>query len=71
MESNQTKVDRIIRIVAGLFVLSLSLIGPQAVWGLLGVIPLVTGLMGYDPIHGVLRYRTWPQAPVVAESAPR
>ena len=72
MESNQTRIDRVIRIVGGIFVLSLSVVGPQAVWGLLGVIPLVSGLMGFDPIYGVLQYRTWPRlVPVVAKIAPR
>jgi hypothetical protein len=70
MESNQSKVDRVLRIVGGLIVLSLSVVGPQAVWGLLGIIPLVSGLMGFDPIYGVLQYRTWPRlAPVIAKSA--
>jgi hypothetical protein len=67
MESNQTKVDRIVRIAGGLFVLSLSMVGPQAVWGLLGIIPLVTGLSGFDPLYGVLQYRTWP----LTDLAPR
>ena len=70
MESNQSKVDRVIRIAGGLLLLSLSVIGPQAVWGLLGIIPLVSGLMGFDPVYGVLQYRTWPRlAPVTAKRA--
>ena len=58
MERNQSTVDQILRIAAGLFVLSLSLVGPQAVWGLLGVIPLVTGLTGFDPVYGILDFGT-------------
>jgi Protein of unknown function (DUF2892) len=68
METNQTKIDRVIRILGGLFVLSLSMFGPQAVWGLLGIIPLVTGITGFDPVYGLMQYRTWPLA---AKNAPR
>jgi hypothetical protein len=62
MESNQTSIDRIVRVAGGLFVLSLALVGPQSVWGLLGIIPLVTGLSGFDPLYGIFQYRTWPLA---------
>jgi hypothetical protein len=54
MERNQSSVGRIFRVAGGLFVLSLSLLGPQAIWGLLGIIPLVSGLSGFDPAHGIL-----------------
>lgn len=53
MERNQTTTGRIFRIAAGLSLLSLSLVGPQAVWGLLGIIPLVNGLTGFDPVYGI------------------
>jgi hypothetical protein len=54
MERNQSTLGRIFRISGGLFVLSLSLLGPQAIWGLLGIVPLVSGLTGFDPVYGIL-----------------
>ncbi len=39
--------ERVLRIVVGVVVLSLTLVGPQTWWGLLGLIPLATGLWGY------------------------
>lgn len=39
--------ERVLRIVVGVVVLSLTVVGPQTWWGLLGIIPLATGLWGY------------------------
>lgn len=44
-------VDRAVRIVAGLGILSLAFIGPQTPWGYVGVVPLVTGLVGWCPAY--------------------
>jgi hypothetical protein len=38
--------ERVIRIVLGIVLLSLIFVGPKTWWGLLGLIPLVTGLTG-------------------------
>lgn len=51
---NVGSVERIVRIVAGLFVLSLVFVGPQTPWGWLGFIPLDTGLIGWCPLYVVL-----------------
>ena len=40
MEPNVGQTDRIIRIVAGLLLLSLTVVGPQSWWGLIGLVPL-------------------------------
>lgn len=44
-------VDRVVRIVAGLGILSLAFIGPQTPWGYIGLVPLVTGLIGWCPAY--------------------
>jgi hypothetical protein len=51
---NEGKVDRIVRVVLGLGVLSLVFIGPQTAWGWVGVVPLVTGLVGNCPLYSIL-----------------
>ncbi|MFO0742520.1 MAG: DUF2892 domain-containing protein [Labilithrix sp.] len=63
--SNEHKVERVIRIALGLAVLSLAFIGPRTPWAYLGVIPLVTGLLGSCPLYTLfgistctLRHRT-------------
>jgi hypothetical protein len=55
---NLGTVDRVLRIVAGIALLSLVFIGPQTAWGWLGVIPLGTALMGWCPAYALLGVRT-------------
>ena len=51
MFKNVGGVDRAVRIVAGLGILSLAFIGPQTAWGYFGLVPLVTGLIGWCPAY--------------------
>ena len=55
---NEGTVDRVVRIVLGLAMLSLVFIGPQTVWGWIGVIPLMTGFLGVCPLYRVLGMNT-------------
>jgi hypothetical protein len=43
--------DRILRIVAGVGILLLAFVGPQTPWGYLGLIPLLTGVIGFCPAY--------------------
>lgn len=56
--NNEHTVDRFVRIALGLGLLSLTVIGPHTLWGLAGVIPLVTGLLGSCPAYTVLGLST-------------
>lgn len=58
MNKNIGGIERIIRVVFGLAVLSLVFVGPQSVWGWLGVIPLATGLIGWCPPYALLKIST-------------
>jgi hypothetical protein len=40
---NEHPVDRVLRIALGIGLLTLTVVGPRTLWGLLGIIPLVTG----------------------------
>lgn len=54
MKINEGLGDRLIRVALGLAVLSLLAIGPVPGWGLaglIGLIPLITGLVGYCPTY--------------------
>lgn len=55
---NEATAERVIRVVLGLAVLSLVFIGPQSLWGLLGLILVVTGLVGSCPIYTLLGIST-------------
>lgn len=55
---NEGNLDRGLRIVAGLVLISLVFIGPQTPWGWVGLVPLVTGLAGNCPVYSVLGWNT-------------
>ena len=58
MKKNVGSMERVIRVVAGAGILSLTVIGPQTLWGLVGVVPLVTGLVGWCPPYHLLGINT-------------
>ena len=47
MKQNVHNIERIIRIIIGLGLISLVFVGPQTPWGWLGFIPLATGIIGW------------------------
>jgi hypothetical protein len=49
MSKNEASWDRTARVVAGIAVLSLTVIGPQTPWGWLGLVPLAAGIGGFCP----------------------
>ena len=58
MSKNEGTLDRALRIILGLVLLSLIFIGPQTMWGLVGIVPLATGLVGVCPVYSVLGIKT-------------
>lgn len=54
MKQNEHQIDRVIRIVLGVVLISMAFIGPANLWFLLGIIPLVTGLVGWCPLYALL-----------------
>ncbi len=58
MEANVGQTDRIIRIVAGVLLLSLIFIGPKTWWGLIGVVPLATAFINFCPAYKLLGVNT-------------
>ncbi len=57
---NVGAIDRLLRIVLGIVLLALVFIGPKTPWGLIGIIPLVTGLLRTCPLYSLLGIRTCP-----------
>lgn len=57
---NEGTIDRALRILVGLAVLSLAFIGPKTPFGYIGVIPIVTGLIGFCPAYRLLGLNTCP-----------
>lgn len=54
MKTNEASIDRILRVAFGLVLLLLVFVGPHTPWGLLGLVPLATGLAGYCPLYKVV-----------------
>ena len=63
MTKNVGGIDKWLRIGAGAVILALGLFGPLGWWGLIGLVPLVTGLAGTCPLYSVLGLDTCPLAP--------
>ena len=51
MFKNEGTVDRFLRVTLGLVLLALVVVGPQTLWGLVGVLPLFTGVVGFCPAY--------------------
>lgn len=60
MERNEAGWDRGFRVLLGLGLLSLTVVGPQTWWGLVGLVPLVTGLWGFCPLYRACGLNTYP-----------
>jgi hypothetical protein len=64
MKANVGSADRIVRILVGIAILAvLALVeGPARWFGLVGFVPLLTGIFGYCPLYAVLGFDTCPLA---------
>jgi hypothetical protein len=58
MTHNEGTIDRVARIVVGLVLLALVVVGPKTWVGVVGLVPLVTGLVGFCPLYRVIGIRT-------------
>jgi hypothetical protein len=58
LAKNEHSVERAMRVVLGLGLLTLTFLGPQTALGYLGLIPLATGLVGSCPLYSVLGFST-------------
>jgi hypothetical protein len=62
MNANVGSIDRVIRVVLGLGILSAVfwLQGSMRWLGLIGLVPLLTGIFSFCPLYTVLGIRTCP-----------
>ncbi|MEQ8482330.1 MAG: DUF2892 domain-containing protein [Hoeflea sp.] len=62
-KTNVGGIDRILRIVAGLVLLAMFFVFPDASWryfALIGIVPLATGLLSTCPLYSILGLSTCP-----------
>jgi len=60
LKSNVGGIDRILRIVAGIVLIALTLMGVIGMWGWIGIVPLATGLFRTCPVYSLLGFSTCP-----------
>ena len=58
MKANVGSVDRALRILVGLVLVGLAATGTVGWWGWLGLVPLLTGLVGWCPPYAMLGLST-------------
>jgi hypothetical protein len=58
MTGNVGQIDRLVRIVAGLALVGMAVKGMYTPWTWIGVVPLLTGLVGWCPPYSLLGINT-------------
>jgi len=55
---NESSLDRGVRLVIGIALLALVFVGPRTMWGLIGIVPLATALVGFCPLYRLVGLST-------------
>lgn len=58
MTQNANAIDRLLRLAIGVVLLALVFVGPKTPWGLIGLIPLATGALGFCPLYRLIGVST-------------
>jgi len=58
MKLNEGTIDRALRVIAGLVLIGLAASGTVGAWGWIGVVPLVTGIVGFCPAYAIFGLST-------------
>lgn len=60
MKTNEGKMDRTLRVIAGLVFIGLAATDTIGMWGYIGVLPLLTGAVGLCPLYSLLGMNSCP-----------
>ena len=60
MKLNVGTIDRVLRAVVGLVLITLAATGMVGVWGWIGVVPLLTSIFSFCPVYALLGMNTCP-----------
>jgi len=60
MKINEGTIDRALRVVVGLVLMGLAATGTVGVWGWIGIVPLLTGVIGFCPGYAIFGMSTCP-----------
>ena len=61
MRQNEGSLDRTLRVIVGIVLIAMVFVGPKAAFGWIGVIPLLTGLVGVCPLYRLVGMSTCPR----------
>jgi hypothetical protein len=60
MTRNVGSIDRALRVLIGLALIIASLTGTIGLWGYIGIVPLLTAIVGYCPAYSLIGMSTCP-----------
>lgn len=60
MKANVGSLDRLLRVAVGVVLLALTLAGTIGVWGWVGLLPLLSGALGFCPAYRLFGLSTCP-----------
>lgn len=60
MKTNVGGIDKILRILVGIALIVMAYMNVVGVWGYIGVVPLLTGLIGWCPVYPLLGISSCP-----------
>ena len=60
MKANVGGIDKILRIAVGIVLIVMAYMNVIGVWGYIGVVPLLTGLIGWCPVYPLLGISSCP-----------
>ncbi|ALJ36141.1 DUF2892 domain-containing protein [Azospirillum brasilense] len=58
MPVNVGTIDRALRAIVGLVLIALVFVGPQTPWGWIGLVPLLTAVVGFCPAYSLFGIRS-------------
>ena len=60
MTPNVGGIDRVLRVILGVVLVALAVMGTIGPWGWIGLVPLATAALGFCPLYTVLGFSTCP-----------
>lgn len=58
--TNEHTVERILRVGLGVALVAFAVTGKVGAWGYVGIVPILTGLIGRCPLYTLLGFSTCP-----------
>lgn len=60
MKVNVGSIDRLLRVVVGVLLIALTVMGIIGAWGWIGIVPIATAAFGFCPLYTLLGLSTCP-----------